>query len=815
MHAVAAGRSDVPPAITGLTSVQAAERLARDGPNELTAARRTALDVLLAQLRSPLLGLLLVTAAVAIGLGERTDGAIILAIMSLSVGLGFLNEFRSEAVLATLRERTGRRAIVLRDGSAVEIPAAALVAGDVCVLQSGDVVPADLRLVETAELAVDEAALTGEAYPAEKQVGDDASLGTIVRSGRGVGTVVATGMRTRLGSIAAGVQERQPPTAFQRGLASFARMLAAVTAVLTVFIFVGNAALGRPVLDALLFSLAIAVGLTPQLLPAIVTVSLSTGARRMAERSVLVKRLVAIEDLGDADVLFTDKTGTLTDGEIRLVDAVAPGGEPAPGLARLGLLAGELTFAHGTTPLGNALDLAVWHAMDAGVARAELEGARRVAVLPFTFERRRVSVVLEEKGRHRLLCKGAAEEVLARCASPPPAVHVTLHSLLDRGHRVVAVAERDVQARAAYTEDDEAGLRLDGFLVFADPPKRDAAESVARLRSLGIELKVLTGDNDRTTAHVCSELGLPVKGVVRGEDLAALSPDQLSELVARMTIFARVSPEQKSALVAAAQRNGDDVAFLGDGINDTIALHQADVGISVDSAVDVAKEAADVVLLEKSLGVLADGVVEGRRIFANTMKYVLMGTSSNFGNMFSAAGASLFLSFLPMLPSQILLNNLLYDCSELTIPSDDVDEELLARPEHWDVGFIRRFMIFFGPISSLYDFLTFGVMLWFFHAHAPLFRSGWFVESLATQSLVVFAIRTRRIPFVRSRPSRLLLAGTLAAVCVGLLLPYSPLAGSLGFRALPASFLAILLGMVATYLALVELGKRRFYRWRR
>ena len=537
----------------------------------------------------------------AIGLGERTDGAIILAIMGLSVGLGFFNEYRSEQTLLSLRERTSRRATVLRDGDAVELPAAELVLDDVCVLQGGDVVPADLRLLEASELAIDEAALTGEAYPAEKQPGDDASLGTVVRSGRGLGVVVATGMRTRLGSIAAGVQERQPPTAFQRGLTSFARMLAAVTAVLTVFIFIANAVLGRPVLDALLFSLAIAVGLTPQLLPAIVTVSLSTGARRMAERSVLVKRLVAIEDLGDADVLFTDKTGTLTEGEIRLHEAVSPSGEPAPDLVRLGLLASELLFDHGTAPLGNALDLAIWHSLDAGVARTELEAAKRVAALPFTFERRRTSVVLEGPHGRRLLCKGAAEEVLTRCASLPADAQRTLGSLADKGYRVVAVAEREVTAKTAYTEADETELHLDGFLVFADPPKRDAAESVARLQRLGIELKVLTGDSERTTAHVCSELGLPVKGAARGADLAGLTDGELSELVARTTIFARVSPEQKAALVAAAQRNGDDVAFLGDGINDAVALHQADVGISVESAVDVAKEAADVLLLEKSL----------------------------------------------------------------------------------------------------------------------------------------------------------------------------------------------------------------------
>src|SRR6266516_3401611 len=818
----------------GLTSTDAAERLGRAGANELLSSRRTALAVLLAQLRSPLLGLLLVAASVSIAVGEVTGGSIIVAIMVLSVALGFANEYRSEQTLASLRNRTGRRATVLRDGSATEIPAAELTPGDVCLLQTGDLVPADLRLLQAAELTIDEAALTGEAFPAEKEaVAAHASPGgvhdhcaylvTVVRSGRGTGVVAATGMRTRLGGVAGGLGERQPPTAFQRGLTSFAGLLAKVTAVLTVFIFIANAALGKPVLDALLFSLAIAVGLTPQLLPAIVTVSLSTGARRMARRSVLVKRLVSIEDLGDADVLLTDKTGTLTEGEIRLREAVGPTGAAAPELVRLGLLCSELGFEHGATPLGNALDLAIWRSLEPDVAAAELATAKRVATLPFTFERRRTSLVLESQGRRRLLCKGAAEEGLARCSSVrlegesrPLAdirgqVDEMLGRLLDAGHRLLALAERPIEPRDRYGEADEQGLELLGFLVFADPPKADAADSIARLRRLGIELKVLTGDNERTTARVCSELGVPVKGVVRGVDLAALSEQELSQVVAGSTIFARVSPEQKAALVAASQRNGDDVAFLGDGVNDAVALHRADVGISVESAVDVAREAADVVLLEKSLGVVA----EGRRIFANTMKYVLMGTSSNFGNMFSAAGASLFLSFLPMLPFQILLNNLLYDCSELTIPTDNVDEELLQRPGHWDIGFVRRFMIFFGPISSLYDFLTFAVMIWVFHAHAPLFRSGWFVESLAPQALVVFVIRTRRSPFFHSGPSRPLLITTLAVVAVGLLLPYSPLAHVLGFRSLPALFLLILAGLAATYLALAEVGKAYFFRQER
>jgi P-type Mg2+ transporter len=819
----------------GLSPTEASARLARYGPNELARAGRTWLSILATQLKSPLLGLLVVAAAVSIAVGERVDGGIILGIMALSVGLAFVNESRSERTIALLREQTGRRATVLREGMSQEVAASSLVPGDICLLQIGDVVPADLRLLEADELTVDESTLTGEAYPAHKRVDptkdpagavhDDCSyMGTIVRSGRGVGVVAATGAATRLGGVAGGLQEHQPPTDFQRGLSSFAGLLAWVTGGLTVFIFVANAALGKPFLDALLFSLAIAVGLTPQLLPAIVTVSLSTGARRLAAKSVLVKRLVSIEDLGNADALFTDKTGTLTEGEIRLREAVDPVGTSTPALVRLGLLCSELHFEHGDTPLANTLDLAIWRSLEPGAARAELEASPAVAVLPFTFERRRTSVVVAADGKRRLLCKGAAEEVLARCVSARVGadshslgdvrerVDATLSGLLDAGHRLLALAERGIEKQQAYGEGDEVGLELRGFLVFADPPKQGAPESVARLQRLGIELKVLTGDHERTAAHVCGEIGLPVKGVVRGADLAGKSDDELARLVSGSTIFARVSPEQKAALVSAEQRNGNDVAFMGDGVNDAVALHQADVGISVETAVDVAKEAADVVLLKKDLGVVADGVVEGRRIFANTMKYVLMGTSSNFGNMFSAAGASLFLSFLPMLPSQILLNNLLYDTSELTIPTDNVDEELLQRPEHWDIGFIRRFMVFFGPISSIYDFMTFGVMLWVFHAHASLFRSGWFVESLATQALVVFIIRTRRVPFFHSRPSRPLLLTTIAVALVGLALPYSPLAHVLGFRSLPPLFLGILVAMTATYLTLAEVGKAYFYR---
>jgi P-type Mg2+ transporter len=596
----------LPAAPGGLSEDEAARRLEREGPNALGRGGRAWTAVLAAQVRSPLLALLAGAAAVSIGVGEVVNGAIILAIMGLSVGLGFVNEFQGERALDALRARTGRRATVVRDGLPREVAAAELVTGDLCLLQIGDVVPADLRLVAAAELTIDESTLTGEAYPAEKRVddgsGDEADggprpsgafAGTVVRSGSGRGIVEATGARTRMGGVADRLGERQPPTAFQRGLTSFAGLLAWVTGILATLIFVLNGLLGRPVLDSLLFSLAIAVGLTPQLLPAIVSVSLSTGARRMARRSVLVKRLVSIEDLGDADVLFTDKTGTLTRGEITLLDAVGPAGDPAPHLAELGLVCSELTGVEGDHPLGGALDLALWRGFEPAVAREYLRASPRLATIPFTFERRRVSVIVPDPaGRRRLLCKGAAEEVIARCATarlPGGASSIeavrdrtqgTLDRLLEAGHRTLALAERPVPDEGREDEAAERGLELLGFLVFTDPPKEDAAAAIARLRGLGVQVKVLTGDHERTAARVCAQVGLEVDGMVRGDDLARLDEDALVHAVAGASVFARVSPEQKAEIVAAEQRAGHDVAFLGDGVNDAPALHRADVGLS-------------------------------------------------------------------------------------------------------------------------------------------------------------------------------------------------------------------------------------------
>ena len=640
---------------------------------------------------------------------------------------------------------------------------------------------------------------------------DCAFMGTIVRAGTGRAVVVETGPNTEFGKIALSLGERHAETSFQVGLRDFSKLLVKITAVLCVAIFVINTALHRPILDAALFALAIAVGLTPELLPAIVTISLSTGAQRMAKKQVLVRRLVSIEDFGNIELLFTDKTGTLTEGRITYSTALDTSGADSQRVLLLGLLCNDAAVEDGVPVGGNPLDQALWlapGAQDAGTATY-----RRIGFAPFDYDRRLMSALVETPDKRRLIVtKGAPETLLAACADAPHA-HRLLDDAFAAGSRVVAIGSRDGAGLDTVTPGDEHDLTFEGLITFTDPPKADAAASLRRLAGLGIGVRIVTGDNERVAQKVCADLGLTVEGTLTGAQLVEMNDADLAAALPHTTIFARVSPEQKSRVIKAQRSLGTDVGYMGDGVNDAVALHDADVGISVDTASDVAKDAADILLLKKDLGTLADGVVEGRRVFANTIKYILMATSSNFGNMFSAAGASAFLKFLPMLPTQILLNNLLYDASQTTIPTDNVDEEMLARPAHWDTRFIRRYMAFFGPISSVFDFLTFAVMLWVFHAHETLFHTGWFVESLATQTLVIFVIRTRRVPFFKSRPSTPQLIATLTCAGIGAVLPFvPPLAHLLGFTPLPAGFLLILLAMIAAYLTLAEIGKARFFR---
>jgi Mg2+-importing ATPase len=806
--------------IGGLSSTEASQRLRTHGANAVRTHRVSAWAVLGRQLRSALLVLLAVTAGLSFFLGDSTQAIIIGVILVASVGLGFVNEYRAERTAAELHSSVRHAAVASRDGGFIKVDVTTLVPGDVIQLALGEVVPADVRLMDVSGLECNEGILTGESSAAEKwaspvqsgaALADSANLafmGTIVSAGAGRGMVYATGPDAQFGRIAAGLGTRQPETAFQVGLRRFSYLLLWVALTLTSVILITNLLLNRPVVDSVLFALAIAVGITPQLLPAVVSTSLATGAGRLAKLKVLVKRLVCIEDLGDIDILITDKTGTLTDGQITLVGALDPEGRPADAVLRLGLLATAVDHATGGGA-ANALDAALWDSPRAReVAAPDLP---LVATLPFDHTRRASSVLVGD-GAHRLLVvKGAPEQVVAQCAITPTSVGPTLATLFADGRRVVAVASKPAPHLAAISAGDETGLTLDGFLVFADEPKTAARDSLLQLAALGIEVKVATGDNPQVAEKVCTDLGMASKGTVTGAELESLDGAAFDDKVQNCTIFARISPEQKAQLIVSARGRGRSVAFLGDGVNDALALHAADVGISVDTATDVAKDAADVVLLEKDLGVLATGVAEGRRIFANTIKYVLMGTSSNFGNMFSAAAASAILTFLPMLPSQILLNNLLYDSSQLAIPTDRVDPEQLHAPAHWNIAFIRRFMLTFGPISSLFDFLTFGLMLGVLHAGPVEFRTGWFVESLATQTLIIFAIRTRRIPFYRSRPGGILAASAIAVVAVGVALTLSPLGPALGFTPLPLLFFTALVVLTVVYLVLVEVTKKVFY----
>ena len=807
----------------GLSSSEVAARLERIGPNAVRTHHASARGALVGQVRSPLLLLLLAAAVVSAVVGEGVDAIIIGVIVGASVGLGFVNEFRADRAAEALHSQIRHVITTIRDGSPSAVEIVHLVPGDIVLLSIGSVVPADMRLIEAQELECDESLLTGETTPASKtamslaaetSLGDAPSplvfMGTVVHRGSGRAIVVATGAGTRFGRIAVGLGERQPRTEFQAGLARFSGLLAKVAGVLSITILAINLVLGRPLIDAILFSLAIAVGITPQLLPAVVSTSLATGSHRLAARKVLVKRLVCIEDLGDIDVLFSDKTGTLTEGRITFDRSIDPVGSPSGEVFTLGLLCNEAVISEGIAVSGDALDEALWDA--AGSDRSGVDAVRRLGVVPFDHERRCTSVLVEREGERVVITKGAPESVLSRCLGTTDTQREVLDHEFERGNRVVAVATRDGTDLETISPEDERDLRLAGYLVFLDRPKPSSAASVERLLSLGVAVKIVTGDNPVVAMTVCRVLGVPVEGVMTGTEIELLDDEGLRHAVSGISIFARVSPEQKARILRAQRAAGSAAAFLGDGVNDALALHHADVGISVDSAVDVAKDAADVILLEHDLDVLADGVVEGRRTFVNTIKYVRMGTSSNFGNMFSVTVAAAFLPFLPMLPFQILLNNLLYDTSQLAIPTDHVDEELLLRPSHWDIGSIRRFMLRFGPISSIFDLATFAVLLWVFHASAPEFRSGWFIESLATQTLVVFVIRTVRVPFLRSRPSSALALSVLAVVVVGIAIPMSPMAAALGFAHLPLAFSLVLAVFVVAYLAAVDVAKLFFFR---
>jgi len=819
---------------TGLSKVEARSRLAKFGPNLFRDHQdRSLLLQFLSRFKNPLVLLLLVASAISALTGEMTNFVIITVMVLLSVTLDFVQEHRAGKAAESLRKSVSLQARVIREGESINVPVTEVVPGDLAVLSAGDMVPADGLVLEAHDLFVKQALLTGESYPVEKHPGalaadvtelQDATnavfMGTTVISGSARMRVVKTGTGTAIGAIADSLTRQPPPTAFEIGTHRFGLLIMRLTILLVLFVLLVNAFMHKPWLDSFLFAVALAVGLTPELLPMVVSVTLSRGALHMAKKRVIVKRLAAITDLGSMDVLCTDKTGTLTEAKIRLEQHVDPQGKPSERVLELAYL--NSFFETGLkSPLDDAIlaheniDVSAW---------------KKIDEVPFDFERRRVSVLLDKGNSRLLVVKGASEEIIGLCtryeqqgneAQIPldkvsrEKIHGEHIALEKEGFRVLGIAWREVPLdHSDAVIGDETELVFAGFAGFLDPPKESAGTALAALKDSGVTVKIVTGDSELVTQHVCAQLNLAVIGVLTGKEIAQMDDSALRIRVETTNLFCRVNPSQKDRVILALKARGHVVGYLGDGINDAPSLHSADVGLSVDSAVDVAKEAADMILLDQDLNVLLDGVLEGRRTFGNIMKYIMMGTSSNFGNMFSMAGAALFLPFLPMLPTQILLNNILYDLSEVPIPLDKVDPEELRRPRIMDMNFIRNFMLVIGPISSAFDFLTFYVMLSVLKANETLFQTGWFVESLSTQVLVIFIIRTRGNPF-KSRAHPILVATSLSVMVTGAVLPFTSLGAYFGFVPPPAQFYAILAAMVVIYLVMVEVAKRGFYRWYR
>jgi Mg2+-importing ATPase len=823
LTSIGGGSQILPKQRVGLASEEAAKRLGQYGPNDPAPVKPySAAAELLRLFLNPLVLILLIAAVGSIFLGDVTGAQIIIAIVLLSSALDFTQTRRSRIAIEQLQQRAAPTATVIRDGERKEIPRVAVVPGDIVLLSAGDLTPADARLLESRDLYIQQAALTGESLPVEKRAsGVEISthpgadnmvfLGTSVVSGTATAEVVATGIRTSFGDIAARLASRSEPTSFDRGLRDFSLLMTRTVLFLVAALIIIGFFTHRDPFQSLLFAVALAVGLTPEFLPMIVSVTLSKGARAMARKNVIVKHLSAIQNFGSIDILCSDKTGTLTSGNMEVERWIGPFGDPVPRVLMLARLNSKFE-----TGIRSPLDAAI---LKSAATEDEADYEKRDEI-PYDFERRRLSVIVEAQSERILITKGAPEGVMERSTTfevdgravplDPDALQRcrnTYRDLSEQGLRVLAVAYTIVPARDQYSPQDEANLVLAGFLAFSDPLLPDVKASLANLEAKGVRVKIITGDSELVAAHVCRQAGLESRQIVRGDDLDKMTDAALGHIAENTAVFARVSPAQKSRILLALKHRGHVVGFMGDGINDAPSLHAADVGVSVSSAVDVAREAADIILLEPGLDVLDAGMLEGRKAFGNVMKYLMMGTSSNFGNMFSMAGASLFLPFLPMLPTQILLNNFMYDLSQITIPTDRTDDDFLRKPREWDISLIRRFMMFIGPISSIFDFLTFYVLLHFFQATEALFHTGWFVESLATQTLVIFVIRTSQNP-LRSSPSRPLFVTTLIIVAAATLLPFTRAAGPLGFLPFPAAYFGYLVTATTIYLVCVEIAKR-------
>lgn len=813
--------------VTGLTSDEAKKRLNDYGANRLKPQRKSnVFTLLIAQFKSPIILILLFATILSLFLHNVVDASIILAIVIISGILGFWQEHSAsnavEKLLAMVRITTA----VFRGGNEKEIPVEDVVPGDIVKLNAGDIVPGDCLLIESKDLFVDEAMLTGETYPVEKEVSVLAAdtalskrtnalwMGTHIVSGNATALVTLTGKNTEFGKVSERLKLKPLETEFEHGIRKFGYFLGEVTLILVVLIFAINVYLHRPVLESFLFSLALAVGLTPQLLPAIISINLAHGARKMAEKKVIVKRLASIENFGSMNVICSDKTGTLTEGTVKVESALDTDGVPND---KVFLYTYMNAFYQ--TGFTNPIDKAILK-----YRKADLSGYSKQDEIPYDFIRKRLSISVTHNNVHTMITKGALAEILEVCAtaetkdgnivdiaSLKDTIEKHFEEFSNNGFRTLGIAYRNLPSGSLFNKGDEKDLTFLGFLTLFDPPKENIIETIAKLKNLGVSLKIITGDNHLVAASISKKMSLSDTKILTGTEIRQMSDAALLSHVVSTDVFAEIEPNQKERVIIAMRKAGNVVGYMGDGINDASALHAADVGISVDTAADVAKEAADIVLLEKDLGVLIDGVREGRTTFANTLKYVFMATSANFGNMFSMAGVSLFIPFLPLLPKQILLTNLLTDFPEMTIATDSVDEQMIDCPRRWDIKAIRKFMITFGLVSSVFDYLTFGLLLLILHANEDQFRTGWFIESVISASMIVLVIRSRK-PFFRSRPGKYLLIATLSIAVITLVFPFTPVGKVFGFSPLTFSTYLLLILIVVLYILMAEITKRIFYK---
>ncbi len=812
----------------GISNDEARERRKEYGLNVLVERKKRGIFLqFISHFKSPLIMVLLAAALISFFTQQITQGIIIVCIIMLGAFLDFFQEYSANKAMIKLIESVRTTTTVLRKGKREEIPLRDLVMGDVVLLGSGDMIPADARVIESQDFFINQASITGESFPVEKfsekiiNQGKSTSdlnnmlfSGTNVVGGDATAIIVKIGRDTEFGKIASKVSESPEKSDFEKGINNFGFFLMRITIVLVIFIFLVNSLLKHNFFESFMFAIAIVVGMTPDLLPMIMSITMASGSRKMSKKGVIVKRLSSIPNFGSMNVLCTDKTGTLTENKIALVKYLDAKGKTDERVLKLTYLNSNFQ-----TGIKNPLDEAVLN-----YKKVDIKNYEKIGEIPYDFTRKRMSVVVAEKRKAMLITKGAPEEIFGCCRyyrrgergvtfekrSREEAMKV-YKSLSADGFRVLAVASKEVPARK-HSHEEETEMVFEGFVSFLDPPKKDVKATIEHMQKLGIEIKIITGDNEIVTHKISKEVGLKIKGIVLGKDVEKLSDEALKVKARNCTIFARCSPTQKTRIMHALKADGNVVGYIGDGINDAPSLKASDVSISVNNAVDIAKESADIILTRKSLSDLKEGVIEGRKTFGNTMKYIMMSLSSNFGNMFSASGAVLFLPFLPMLPIQILLNNLIYDTSQITIPSDKVDEDWVSSPKKWDIKFLRRFMYVFGPLSSAFDFLTFFILYFVVKASAPIFQTGWFIESLATQILVIHVIRTKSLSIFKSRASKLLILSSLLGLAVGIVITYTPLGKIFGFSPLPAHLLLLIAGIVIVYLVLVEIVKRAFYK---